>query len=276
MPAVITVVTRGARLTAYFVGLVAVCLYCEVIGRVWCLWLAPKNSAARFRRANIVTRHWHVVLTELTLRVLGARLETRGSIPAGRYVVIANHQSLADIAILPWALRSLNVKFVAKKELGRGIPTVSMALNHWGSALISREATREDLVRIKTMARELVQWQGSVVVFPEGTRSRDGSLRPYKSAVVRIVANETGLPLLPVAIDGTYVAPDLAAFARHMPGARGMITVGAPIPAAALADRLDTVLEEIRAWTAKTLHDGRRDGSVPPPVGGAHAASGGG
>ena len=65
------------------------------------------------------------------------------------------------------------------------------------------------MARIKGMARGLAYWTASVVIFPEGTRSRDGSLQPYKSGAVRIVANETGLPLLPVAIDGTYVAPDL-------------------------------------------------------------------
>jgi 1-acyl-sn-glycerol-3-phosphate acyltransferase len=267
MPAVLATVVGGARIIAYFVGLLIVCLYCEVIGRVWCLWLTPKDSGTRVQRANLVTRHWHVVLTELTLRVLGARLEARGKVPAGRYVVIANHQSLADIAILPWALRSLNVKFVAKEELGRGIPTISMALNHWGSALISREATRKDLAQIRSMARRLAHWEGSVVVFPEGTRSRSGRLLPYRSAVVRIVAKETGLPLLPVAIDGTHVAPDLLSFARHMLGARGTITVGEPVPVAALSGRLDAVLEEIRAWTSKTLDEGRHDGSVPRPPG---------
>lgn len=97
--------------------------------------------------------------------------------PPGRYVVVSNHQSTADIAILPWALRSLNVKFVAKEELGKYIPTVSMALTHWGSALITREATRDDLIRIKEMARGLAHWEASVVVFPEGTRSRDGRLQ---------------------------------------------------------------------------------------------------
>ena len=251
----------------YFVGLVVVCLYCEVIGRVWGLWLAPERSQARARRANRLTRHWHVVLTELTLRVLGCRLDLRGTVPPGRYIVVSNHQSTADIAILPWALRSLNVKFVSKEELGRGIPTVSMALTHWGSALISREPSREDVSRIKKMSRGLAYWSASVVIFPEGTRSRDGRLLPYKSGAVRIVADETGLPLLPVAIDGTHVAPDLPGFARHMPGTRATLTIGTPIPRESWEGRLDCVVQEIRVWAEETIVTGRRDGSVPPPHG---------
>jgi 1-acyl-sn-glycerol-3-phosphate acyltransferase len=181
-------------------------------------------------------------------------------------VVVCNHQSIADIAILPWALRSLNVRFVAKEELGWGIPTVSMALAHWGSALITREATREDLRRMKVMARGLAHWAASVVIFPEGTRSRNGTLLPYKAGAVRIVAQEARLPLLPVAIDGTYVAPDLIGFVTDMPGARGRITVGTPIPPEVWEHDLDRIVEEIRSWTAETIDKARQDGSVPTPA----------
>lgn len=264
---VTALVVRWGRLAIYFVAMFAVCLYCEVLGRAWCLWLAPKGSKTRVRRANLVTRHWHVVLTELTLRALGSRLDVRGTVPAGRYVVVSNHQSIADIAILPWALRSLNVKFVAKEELGHGIPTVSMALRHWGSALISREAMREDIARMKVMARGLAHWEGSVVIFPEGTRSRDGRLLPYKAGAVRIVAEETGLSLLPVAIDGTHVAPDLSGLALRMPNARGTVTVGTPIPPEAWVGRIENAVEEIRTWARETIETGRRDGSVSPPPG---------
>ena len=245
--------------------MLVVCLYCEVIGRVWSLWLAPQGSKARVRRANRVTRHWNVVLTELTLKVLGARLDVRGCVPPGRFVIVSNHQSTADVAILPWALRSLNLKFVAKEELGRHIPTVSMALTNWGSALISREATRQDIARMKAMARKLDYWDGSVVIFPEGTRSRNGRLLPYKAAAVRIVAQESGLPILPVVIDGTHVASDLAGFALRMAGARGTLTIGTPIPPDAWKGRIEDVVEEIRNWAAETIAAGRRDGSVPPP-----------
>jgi 1-acyl-sn-glycerol-3-phosphate acyltransferase len=257
--------SRGSRLLAYFIAMLAVCLYCEVIGRVWTLWLAPPGSEARVRRANRVTRHWNVVLTELTFKILGARLEVRGHVPPGRFLVVSNHQSTADVAILPWALRSLNLKFVAKEELGHYIPTVSMALRHWGSALISRGGTRQDFSRMKAMARQLDHWDGSVVVFPEGTRSRNGRLLPYKAAAVRIIAHESRLPILPVAIDGTHVASDLPGFARRMAGARGTLTIGTPVAPDVWHGRVEDVVEEIRNWTAETIAAGRRDGSVPPP-----------
>jgi 1-acyl-sn-glycerol-3-phosphate acyltransferase len=264
--AVLGSLARWGRLAIYFVAMLLVCLYCEVVGRVWSLWLTEKGSAARARRANLVTRHWHVVLTELTLTLLDSRLDVRGTVPEGRYIVVSNHQSIADIAVIPWALRTLNVKFVAKDTLGRGIPTVSMALRHWGSALISRQGTRSDIACLKAMAGGLAYWDASVVVFPEGTRSRDGRLQPYKSGAVRVIANETQLSLLPIAIDGTHVAPDIAGFAAHIPKARGVVTIGTPVPYDAWNGRLDEAIQGIRDWAHSTIECGRRDGSVPPPI----------
>jgi 1-acyl-sn-glycerol-3-phosphate acyltransferase len=115
------------------------------------------------------------------------------------------------------------------------------------------------------MARGLAHWDGSAVIFPEGTRARDGRLLPYKAAAVRIVAQEAPLPLLPVVIDGTHVAADLAGFAWRMAGARGTLTIGAPIAPELWHGRLDEVVEEIRTWADETIRAGRRDGSVPPP-----------
>ena len=258
-------IVRLVRVLIYFAALLAVCLYCEAIGRVWSLWLAREGSKTRVRRANRVTRHWNVVLTTLTFKVLGAHLDVRGEVPPGRFIVVSNHQSTADVAILPWALRSLNLKFVAKEELGRFIPTVSMALTHWGSALISRQGTKQDITRLKTMARALEHWEGSAVIFPEGTRSRDGRLLPYKAAAVRLVAEQAELPILPVVIDGTHVASDLVGFAWRMPGARGTLTIGKAIAPDAWSGRIEEVIKEIRTWADETICAGRRDGSVPPP-----------
>ena len=105
------------------------------------------------------------------------------------------------------------------------------------------------------------------MIFPEGTRSRDGRILPYKAGAVRIVAGDADLPLLPVAIDGTHVAPDLPGFARGMPGAGGTVTIGTPIPRHEWEGRLEDVVEEIRTWARERIETGRRDGSVVPPTG---------
>jgi len=115
--------TRWARLLAYCPALLGVCLHTELIGRVWVLWLTSKGSRTRVERANRITRGWNVTLTHLTMTLFDARLDVRGDLPAGRFIVVSNHQSAADVAILPWVLRRLNLKFVAKEKCGRHTPS---------------------------------------------------------------------------------------------------------------------------------------------------------
>jgi 1-acyl-sn-glycerol-3-phosphate acyltransferase len=256
-------IDRAARLVVYFPAMAIVSLYCEVAGRIWCKALAPAGSPDRVRRANRVTRHWNIVLTRLTLWAFKARLDVRGTVPPGRFIVISNHQSIADIAILASSLAGLNVKFVAKEELGRGIPAVSLALREWGSALISRNGSRRDLARLRAMAAGLEHWNGSIAIFPEGTRSRDGKVQAFKPAAVRIVSEVANLPILPVAIDGTYAASDLIGFAKNLSGAHGTLTIGQPIPPEAWRGNVDQVVQEVRAWIEDTLERGRASAKVP-------------
>jgi 1-acyl-sn-glycerol-3-phosphate acyltransferase len=264
---------RVARLVAYFSAMAVVSLYCHMIGLVWCNALAPAGSTARVRRANRLIRHWNTVLTRLTLWAFKARLDVRGEVPPGRYIIVSNHQSIADIAILASSLRTLNVKFVAKENLGRGIPAVSMALRDWGSALISRSGSRTDLERLRAMAAGLEHWEGSVAIFPEGTRSRDGKLHPFKPAAVRIVADVANLPILPVAIDGTYAASDLAGFVKNLTGARGTLTIGRPIPPEEWHGNIDQVMQDVRMWTEETLERGRSSAKSPSRAGFADAGT---
>ena len=265
---------RALRLVTYVVAFLAVCFSFDILARTWCLLFTREGSAQRIVRGNLLTRTWGAWLTELTLRVLRVRLEPAGRVPPGRFLVVCNHQSTADIAILIWALRPLECKFVAKNALGRGGPFVSLAIRRFGSALVSPTGARADILHLRTMARGLERWNGSAIVFAEGTRSRDGHLLPYKKAAVRLLAEEARLPLLPVAIDGTHVAADLPGFIHGMPGARFALTIGEPIPVERWEGRIEDAIDEIRAWTVATIEAGRADGSVPRPAAAAGQAQG--
>jgi len=60
--------------------------------------------------------------------------------------------------------------------------------------------------------------------------------------------------------------PYLPGFALRMPGGRGTLTIGTPIPPEVWNGRIEDVVEEVRTWAAETIARGRRDGSVPPPA----------
>lgn len=141
-------------------------------------------------------------------RICGTRLVVERPatvLPRTGYAVICNHQSLFDIAILGGILFSNFPKYVAKKELGRGLPSISLNLRHGGNALIDRDDRRQSVRAIIEMARTAQERGVSVVIFPEGTRSRDGSLGEFKRAgseALLRAANQ--LPVVPVAIDGSW------------------------------------------------------------------------
>ncbi|MEX1044367.1 MAG: lysophospholipid acyltransferase family protein [Acidimicrobiia bacterium] len=125
--------------------------------------------------------------------------------PRTGYAVISNHQSLLDIAILGGTLFTNFPKYVAKKELGKGIPSISLNLTRGGNALIDRDDRRQAIGAIRELARTAQERNVSVVIFPEGTRSRDGSLGEFKRAGALALLREADqLPVVPMAIDGAW------------------------------------------------------------------------
>lgn len=96
-------------------------------------------------------------------------------------IIIANHQSMYDIPPLIWYLRKHHVKFISKKELGKGIPSVSYNLRHGGSVLIDRKDALGSIKAIEDFAECVAKNNWAAVIFPEGTRSRNGQHKPFKT-----------------------------------------------------------------------------------------------
>ncbi len=85
-----------------------------------------------------------------------------------------------DIPPIIWYLRKYHPKFISKIELGKGIPSISFNLKHGGSVLIDRKNPKQATEQIIKIAQYISQYNRSVVIFPEGTRSRDGIPKPFK------------------------------------------------------------------------------------------------
>jgi 1-acyl-sn-glycerol-3-phosphate acyltransferase len=126
------------------------------------------------------------------------RVEGTGELPPGGAVLVANHQSLVDIPLLLSAFRR-PVKFLAKREL-REIPLFGRAMQAAGNIFVDREDPR-DAVRMLQEAAARVRGGDLLVVFPEGTRSADGSIGEFKPGAF-FLAQRSGAPVVPVYIDG--------------------------------------------------------------------------
>jgi len=133
--------------------------------------------------------------------ILGTRykIENLGSLPKDVPLIIAaNHQSLYDIPAIIWFMRKVHPKFISKIELAKRIPSISYNLNHGGSVVIDRKDPKQSLSAIKRIAEYIESTKRSVVIFPEGTRSKTGI--PGKFA-------ENGLKVLCKYAPSAYMVP---------------------------------------------------------------------
>jgi 1-acyl-sn-glycerol-3-phosphate acyltransferase len=161
--------------------------------------------------------------------------------PSGPYVVMSNHQSVFDIVALVGTL-PVSFRFVAKHELTR-IPFFGWGLLAGGHVVIDRRDHDRAVSSLKRAA-ERVRTGTSVIVFPEGTRSKTGDLRAFKSGGFHL-AIQAGVPILPIAISGSRrIAPRGSLRAES---GRMLVRFGKPIPTDRLtADDSEQLKAQVR------------------------------
>jgi 1-acyl-sn-glycerol-3-phosphate acyltransferase len=165
--------------------------------------------------------------------------------PSGSYLFAANHQSIYDIPIL-FSTVPCQLRILAKASLGR-FPFLGWHLARTGHVLVDRQHPGPDIFR---KVRRLMQQRVSLMVFPEGTRSVDGTLARFKGGIF-MLAIEAGLPVVPVAIDGSRFVMRKGRLTT-CPG-RVTLKVLEPIPTAGLS-RGDArrLADEVRQAIART------------------------
>ena len=142
-------------------------------------WFCFNVFGYNAHRISVAYLNWFLVRTT---HILGTSYHLKGmeNIPDNQpLIIVANHQSLHDITTIIWFLRKAHPKFISKIELGKGIPSVSYNLKHGGSALIDRKDPKQALPEIKKVAELINNNNYSVVIFPEGTRSKTGAPKPF-------------------------------------------------------------------------------------------------
>ena len=144
--------------------------------------------------------------------------------PRRQYLFVVNHQSNFDIPVLVQALPQFQLRWIAKKEL-LWIPFFGWAM--WAAKHITvNRADSLDALKSLKLAKQRIAAGISVVVFPEGTRSTDGTLLPFKRGGF-LLALKSRIPIVPVTINGTGKLLARGEW-RVQPGAIN-VTIGAPI-----------------------------------------------
>jgi 1-acyl-sn-glycerol-3-phosphate acyltransferase len=169
-----------------------------------------------------------------------------------RYILIANHYSYFDIPCI-FAAIPQPIRFMAKISLFK-IPIFGWAIGRAGFIPIDRQ-NRRTAVKSFELAVDRIRKGNTVVVFPEEGRSRTREMRPFQRGGF-LLALRSGLPILPVAIDGTYEV--FPAGAKRVTPGRVTIRVGTPIVTEGLTVReKDRLLQESRRQIRRLL--GMRD-----------------
>jgi len=159
--------------------------------------------AARFDRSG---RSYHRVMrrwSKTMLWLFGVRTRMRGGEHLDRstnYIYLVNHSSYLDIPVLGVTIPD-DIRFVFKKELTK-VPIFGWGLAMGSYILMDRTDARNAMTSIERAAGQIREG-ASVAIFPEGTRTSDGKLGPFKRGGL-LLATKAGVPMVPVAIRGTY------------------------------------------------------------------------
>lgn len=143
-----------------------------------------------------------------TSHILGTtyNLTGRENLPENKpLILVCNHQSMHDIIPIIWFLRKVHPKFISKKELGKGIPSVSLNLRIGGSLLIDRKDGKQALVEIKKGAEYINSMNRTMVIFPEGTRSKTGVPKEFaKNGLKMLYKYAPDAYFVPISINNSW------------------------------------------------------------------------
>lgn len=159
--------------------------------------ISNKSSDAAYYK---VVNDW----AKYTMKTIGVNVQTEGleNIPEGNCLFVANHQSYVDI---PLILSQIDkpIGFIAKKQLNK-VPFMSFWMKKINCVFLNRESVREAVESINEGVNNL-ESRCSMMIFPEGTRSRGDKLGEFKKGSMKL-AIKSSVPIVPLTICGSYKA----------------------------------------------------------------------
>lgn len=199
-----------------FLNLVITTLFLSIVALTVSLFERKGNAI------HNIARLW----ARIHLWICGIRVVIKGTerIQNPPYIFMCNHQSALDIFSLLSSL-PLSFRWIAKRELFF-IPFFGWAIKRAGYISLDRKNPREALKAIEEAATRIREGL-NIIIFPEGTRSKDGKLLPFKKGGFSL-AVRSGVPIVPVGIQGTHRLQPKGSF---IPKEKGIvyIRIGTPI-----------------------------------------------
>ncbi len=177
-----------------------------------------------------------------------------------QFFVISNHQSLFDIPIYMTFFPEYDVRFVAKDTLARHIPLVSEMLRAHGHCMIPRYGGAGKAMKtIEDFGKRVLEKNQIPILFPEGTRSKDGTLGTFYSAGFRKLIETTKLPVVVCALDNGYKINDLKHIFENISRINYKCKVLKVFPCPQTKDEQIKLLEDARNLVQAQLDQWRKE-----------------
>jgi 1-acyl-sn-glycerol-3-phosphate acyltransferase len=193
------------RAVRSFAGMILVGLYFALGSLVLRLGVLPASRLWPEQRYRITSRYFKIMAGGIfaLLTLGGARFRRRGTLPTSEPIfIVANHQSLVDILQVALMARPMTPAYVSRRRYARWIPLVSATIRLLRCPVVDpREDPRGSLVAIRRGARQAPH---GLLIFPEGHRSRDGQVRPFRPGGIETMLSSRRLPVYLVVSDGGW------------------------------------------------------------------------
>jgi 1-acyl-sn-glycerol-3-phosphate acyltransferase len=194
-------------------------------------WLSLKLGGYKAHKISVDILNFFLMSS---LYLLGTRITFTNNqkLPTDRPIIfIANHQSLYEIPPLIWFLRKHHAKFISKIELTKGSPSISFNLKYGGGANIDRKDSKQAVGEIIKLGRRMKENNWSAVIFPEGTRSRNGHPKTFHvGGIATLIKKAPNALLVPIAVTGSWKIVQYGKFPLSF-GEKMKLTVLKPIEA---------------------------------------------
>ncbi len=168
-------------------------------------WLCLKFFGYNAHKRSVTILNWFLIRCT---NVLGTRYTFQNDFEIPKNVpliIVCNHQSMYDIPPIIWYMRKHHPKFVSKIELGKGIPSVSFNLRHGGSVLINRKDPKQSIEQLEKLGKYIETHKRSAVIFPEGTRSRDGHPKKFHITGLKVLMSHApSAHIVPISINNSW------------------------------------------------------------------------
>ena len=215
-------------------------------------WIGLNVFGYKGHKLVVDLMNW-VLVKSLLVLAIRVKVENEYELPLNiTLVFVSNHQGIFDIPPIISTFKKHHPKFVSKIELGKGIPSISYNLRKGGAALIDRKDGKQAIATLVDFAKNINKNKWSAVIFPEGTRSRNGNSKSFAPSGLKIITkyNKEGY-VVPLTINNSWKVFKYGKFPLGM-GSPITITTHAPIKISSLP--FEELLEQTEAIIKKHIN----------------------